>query len=216
MNVLLLGPPGAGKGTQAQRLERKFGMVQLSTGEMLREAVASGSELGGQAKAVMDAGELMPDDIMVRIISERMEEPDCVDGFTLDGFPRTLAQAEALDRMLEQKGLRLSAVIKFDVDEAALVERISGRYTCARCGTGYHDRFDQPRRAGVCNICGSTEFERRSDDKAELVQARLDTYREQTEPLLAYYQKAGVLKSVDGMANIDEVTRQIEAQLDGG
>lgn len=216
MNVLLLGPPGAGKGTQAQRLERKFGMVQLSTGEMLREAVASGSELGGQAKAVMDAGELMPDDIMVRIISERMEEPDCVDGFTLDGFPRTLAQAEALDRMLEQKGLRLSAVIKFDVDEAALVERISGRYTCARCGAGYHDRFDQPRRAGVCNICGSTEFERRSDDKAELVQARLDTYREQTEPLLAYYQKAGVLKSVDGMANIDEVTRQIEAQLDGG
>lgn len=216
MNVLLLGPPGAGKGTQAQRLERKYGMVQLSTGEMLRGAVASGSELGMQAKAVMDAGELMPDDIMARIISERMDEPDSADGFTLDGFPRTLAQAEALDGMLEQKGLSLTAVVKFDVDEAALVERISGRYTCARCGTGYHDRFDQPKRPGVCNVCGSTEFERRSDDKAEVVQARLDTYREQTEPLFAYYQKAGVLKSVDGMANIDEVTRQIEAQLDGG
>ena len=215
MNVILLGPPGAGKGTQAQRLERAHGMVQLSTGDMLRAAVGSGSELGRQAKQVMDAGQLMPDDLMIRMIAERIEQPDCAGGFILDGFPRTTGQAEALDRMLGDKGLKLDAVIKMKVDEEALVERITGRFTCARCGAGYHDKFHRPKNDEICDHCGGTEFTRRADDNEETVRARLAAYREQTAPILPYYEAKGALRRVDGMAPIDQVTRQIEAVLAG-
>lgn len=211
MSLVLLGPPGAGKGTQAQRLERDRGLVQLSTGDMLRAAVASGSELGRRAKAVMDSGALMPDDIMVRIIAERIDGIDT--GFILDGFPRTPAQAMALDAMLAEKGLGLDAVIEIQVDEEALIERIAGRFSCAKCGAGYHDKFQRPERDGVCDRCGGSEFVRRSDDTAEAMRTRLDAYRRQTEPILPYYRDKGILKAVDGMAEIDGVTRQIEGIL---
>ncbi|MFN4090206.1 MAG: adenylate kinase [Alphaproteobacteria bacterium] len=211
--VVLLGPPGAGKGTQAKRLERAHGIVQLSTGDMLRAAVASGSELGTQAKDVMDAGRLMPDDIMTGIISDRIEQPDCTNGFILDGFPRTRAQAEALNALLADKGLTLDRVVELKVDEQALVERVSGRFACARCGAGYHDRFQPPKQAGVCDVCGSTEFKRRGDDNAETVRERLSAYRDQTAPILPYYRQKGLLAEVDGMADIDEVTQQIEQVL---
>ena len=208
MSLVLLGPPGAGKGTQAQRLERDRGLVQLSTGDMLRAAVASGSELGRRAKAVMDSGALMPDDIMVRIIAERIDGIDT--GFILDGFPRTPAQAMALDPMLAEKGLGLDAVIEIQVDEETLIERIAGRYSCAKCGAGYHDKFQRPERDGVCDRCGGSEFVRRSDDTAEAMRTRLEAYRCQTEPILPYYRDKGILKAVDGMAEIAGVTRQIE------
>ncbi len=211
MSLVLLGPPGAGKGTQAQRLERDRGLVQLSTGDMLRAAVASGSELGRRAKAVMDSGALMPDDIMVRIIAERIDGIDT--GFILDGFPRTPAQAMALDAMLAEKGLGLDAVIEIQVDEEALIERIAGRFSCAKCGAGYHDKFQRPERDGVCDRCGGSEFVRRSDDTAEAMRTRLEAYRRQTEPILPYYRGKGILKAVDGMAEIDGVTQQIEGIL---
>jgi len=213
--LVLLGPPGAGKGTQAKRLERAYGIVQLSTGDMLRAAVASGSDLGREAKDVMDAGKLMPDAIMTEIISNRIEQPDCANGFILDGFPRTRAQAEALDALLDRKGLALDKVVELKVDEQALVERVSGRFACAKCGAGYHDKFQPPKQAGICDVCGSTEFIRRADDNAETVRARLSAYREQTAPILPYYRDKGVLVEVDGMADIDEVTRQIEHVLNG-
>jgi len=213
--LVLLGPPGAGKGTQAKRLERAYGIVQLSTGDMLRAAVASGSDLGREAKDVMDAGKLMPDAIMTEIISDRIEKPDCANGFILDGFPRTRAQAEALDALLDRKGLALDKVVELKVDEQALVERVSGRFACAKCGAGYHDKFQPPKQAGICDVCGSTEFIRRADDNAETVRARLSAYREQTAPILPYYRDKGVLVEVDGMADIDEVTRQIEHVLNG-
>lgn len=213
--LVLLGPPGAGKGTQAKRLERAYGIVQLSTGDMLRAAVASGSDLGREAKDVMDAGKLMPDAIMTEIISDRIEQPDCANGFILDGFPRTRAQAEALDALLDGKGLALDKVVELKVDEQALVERVSGRFACAKCGAGYHDKFQPPKQAGICDVCGSTEFKRRADDNAETVRARLSAYREQTAPILPYYRDKGVLVEVDGMADIDEVTRQIEHVLNG-
>ena len=213
--LVLLGPPGAGKGTQAKRLEQKHGIVQLSTGDMLRAAVRSGSDLGREAKEVMDAGRLMPDDIMTGIISDRIEQPDCANGFILDGFPRTRAQAEALDALLAGKGLALDKVVELKVDEQALVERVSGRFSCAKCGAGYHDKFQPPKQPGVCDVCGSTEFTRRADDNAETVRARLAAYREQTAPILPYYREKGLLVEVDGMADIDEVTRQIEQVLKG-
>ncbi len=213
MNVILLGPPGAGKGTQAKRLEERHHLVQLSTGDMLRALVASGSPLGKEAKAVMDAGKLMPDDLMVQMISDRIDEPDCKDGFILDGFPRTAAQAESLDEMLTKKGLKLDRVIQLEVDEEALVERITGRFSCAACGAGYHDRFQRPKVEGVCDSCGATEFRRRDDDNEATVRARLEAYHAQTAPILPYYRQAGVLQGVDGMADIDEVTRQIEGVL---
>ncbi|MDJ0936010.1 MAG: adenylate kinase [Kiloniellales bacterium] len=213
MNVILLGPPGAGKGTQAKRLEERHNLVQLSTGDMLRALVASGSALGKEAKAVMDAGQLMPDELMVQMISDRIDEPDCKDGFILDGFPRTAAQAESLDKMLAKKGLKLDRVIQLEVDEEALVGRITGRFSCAACGAGYHDEFQRPKVEGVCDSCGGTEFRRRDDDNEATVRARLEAYHAQTAPILPYYAQAGVLQGVDGMADIDEVARQIEQVL---
>ena len=213
MNLILLGPPGAGKGTQAKRLEDRHGLVQLSTGDMLRTVVASGVPLGQQAKEIMAAGKLMPDELMIEMIADRISKPDCATGFILDGFPRTVPQAEALDRMLEDKGLKLDHVIEMKVDDAALVERITGRYTCAKCGQGYHDKFQTPKVDGVCDNCGSTEFTRRADDNAETVTTRLAAYHKQTAPILPYYKERGVLETVDGMADIDVVTEQIEALL---
>jgi adenylate kinase len=213
MNLILLGPPGAGKGTQAKRLEDRHELVQLSTGDMLRAVVASGAPLGQQAKEIMAAGKLMPDELMIQMIADRITQPDCAKGFILDGFPRTVPQAEALDRMLEEKGLKLDHVIEMKVDDAALVERITGRYTCAKCGQGYHDKFQKPKVDGVCDVCGSTEFTRRADDNAETVTTRLAAYHKQTAPILPYYAERGVLEGVDGMADIDEVTQQIEGLL---
>ena len=213
MNLILLGPPGAGKGTQAKTLEDKLSVVQLSTGDMLRALVSKGGSLGEQAKEIMGAGKLMPDELMVEMISERVDEPDCANGFILDGFPRTVPQAEALDKMLEEKGLRLDHVVVMDVDDGALVDRITGRYSCAKCGAGYHDRNQRPKAEGVCDVCGSTEFKRRADDNEETVKTRLAQYHAQTAPILPYYDSRGVLKRVDGMASIDDVGRQIEAAL---
>jgi len=215
MNIILLGPPGAGKGTQAQRLQTDVGMIQLSTGDMLRAAVKSGSALGQQAKGIMDAGKLVPDELMVGLIEDRIAQPDAAKGFILDGFPRTEAQAGALDKMLARSGNKLDRVIEMEVDEKALTERVIGRFTCARCGTGYHDKFKRPKVDGVCDVCGSTEFTRRKDDNAETMKTRMAAYRAQTEPLLPYYRAKGVLKTVDGMAAMDEVYRQIRAVLAG-
>jgi adenylate kinase len=213
MKLILLGPPGAGKGTQAKRLFDRHHLVQLSTGDMLRAEVASGSPLGAEAKRVMDAGQLMPDAIVIGMIEGRIEKPDCKDGFVLDGFPRTEGQATALDAMLARHNAKIDGVIELAVDEAALVERISGRYACAKCGAGYHDKFQKPKVAGVCDSCGGTDFTRRKDDNAETVKARLVAYREQTAPILPYYKGKGLLHQVDGMAELDEVTKQIEQVL---
>jgi adenylate kinase len=215
MNIILLGPPGAGKGTQAQRLQTDVGMIQLSTGDMLRAAVKSGSALGQQAKGIMEAGKLVPDELMVGLIEDRIARPDCAKGFILDGFPRTEAQAAALDAMLARTGKKLDEVIEMEVDEQALTERIVGRFTCAVCGTGYHDKFKRPKVDGVCDVCGSKEFTRRKDDNAETMKTRMAAYRAQTEPLLPYYRGKGILKKVDGMAAMDEVYRQIRAVLAG-
>lgn len=213
MNLILLGPPGAGKGTQAQRLEESHRLVQLSTGDMLRAAVASGSEIGKIAKSIIEAGKLVPDDVMVEMIEQRIDEPDCAGGFILDGYPRTVAQAEALDDLLRRKDKRLDAVIEMAVDDGILVERISGRFSCADCGAGYHRRFQPTAREGVCDRCGGTEFKQRPDDNEETVKTRLAAYHAQTEPLLPYYRERGVLKTVDGMAAIDDVTAQIGTAL---
>lgn len=213
MRLIMLGPPGAGKGTQAQRIVEKHGIPQLSTGDMLRAAVANGTEVGKRAKAVMDAGNLVSDDIVNAIVSERLDEPDCAKGFILDGYPRTLVQADAVEEMLASKGIRLDVVIEIQVNDAVLVERVSGRYTCAKCGAGYHDKFHRPAVEGTCDKCGSHEFKRRPDDNAETMTTRLQDYYKKTSPLIGYYHAKGLLKSVDGMAEIDEVTAAIEAIL---
>lgn len=213
MIIILLGPPGAGKGTQAQRLQKEHGLIQLSTGDMLREAVSAGTEVGLEAKKAMDAGALVKDEVVVKIIEERMDREDSATGFILDGFPRTVAQAEALDKMLADKGKELDKVVEIDVIESALIERITGRFNCAKCHANYHDKFRQPRREGVCDICGSTEFERRPDDNEETVRRRLEAYRKQTAPLLPYYEKAGKLVKVEGMQPIEDVSYEIDRAL---
>lgn len=215
MNIILMGPPGGGKGTQAKILQDKYGMVQLSTGDMLRSAVASGSDIGKRAKAVMEAGQLVSDEIVIGIIDERLDQPDAKKGFILDGFPRTTAQAEALDALLTRKGLRLDAVIEIRVPDDFLVERITGRFSCSKCGAGYHDKFQRPKTDGVCDSCGGTEFTRRADDNADTVKKRLDAYHAQTAPLLPYYQAKGTLQVVDGTLPIDEVTEHLAGLLDG-
>ncbi len=213
MIIILFGPPGAGKGTQAQRIEKSRGLVQLSTGDMLRAAVAAKTHYGVKAKGKMDAGQLVSDDIVIGIIADRIKEDDCKNGFILDGFPRNVAQAEALDVMLAEEGVKLDTVVQMQVDDAALVDRVSGRYTCAKCNEGYHDTNLKPAVDGVCDNCGSTEFKRRDDDNAETVTKRLAEYYAQTAPVLPYYADKGILQQVDGMVAVDEVAAQIDAVL---
>jgi adenylate kinase len=213
MILIILGPPGAGKGTQACRLVDTRGLVQLATGDMLRAAVASASPIGLEAKAAMDAGQLVSDDIVVRIIGQRIAEGDGESGYILDGFPRNVAQAEALDAMLAEQELSVDLVVELDVDNAAITQRIAGRFTCADCNEGYHDAFKPTKVDGVCDVCGGGEFIRRPDDNEKTVQARLAAYHEQTAPLSHYYAQMGVLKHVDGMAGIGEVSRQIDEVL---
>jgi adenylate kinase len=213
MNIILLGPPGAGKGTQARRLEEQHGMIQLSTGDMLRASIKRGDQLGLEVKKTIGSGALVPDELMIKLIEGRISLPDCDRGFILDGFPRTTAQAVALDTMLEQAGKKLHCVIEMKVDEDKLVERVSGRFTCGTCGEGYHDTFRPTKQDGVCDSCGGTEFVRRADDNAETMKVRMAAYRDQTMPIIPYYQGQGVLKAVDGMAPMDEVYGALEKIL---
>lgn len=214
MNLILLGPPGAGKGTQAQRLVKERGLVQLSTGDMLRAAVAEQTAIGLQAKAVMSAGGLVSDEIVNGILSDRLDSPDIANGFILDGYPRTAVQAEALGAMLSDKGLVLDHVIELVVDEDALVERITGRFTCGSCGEGYHDHFKTPKVDGVCDVCGSTAFKRRPDDNAETVRSRMAEYHVKTTPILPHYEALGLVSRVDGMADMAAVAASIDRVLD--
>ena len=215
MNIILLGPPGAGKGTQAARLVHGRGMVQVSTGDMLREAVKAGTEVGRLADEIMKAGKLFPDDLMSQILGARLDQPDTERGVIFDGYPRTQAQAEALDRLLAERGRRLDRVIELDVDEDALVDRIAGRFTCANCNAGYHDRYKLPKIPGRCDVCGSKEFRRRPDDNEAAVRTRMAEYRAKTAPILPFYEAKGLVRRVDGMAPIEAVGAAIDRILDG-
>ena len=211
--LIMMGPPGGGKGTQAKRIQELYNVVQLSTGDMLRAAIAAGSPVGKQAKAVMDAGKLVSDDLLIEMIDKRLDDKDCANGFVLDGFPRTIPQAEGLENLMANKGLKLDAAIEVRVPDEKLLERLTGRYTCAKCGEGYHDKFKLPKAAGVCDVCGGKEFSRRSDDKADTVKTRLKAYHEQTAPLLPFYERKGVLKVVDGDRDIGLVAADLERIL---
>lgn len=215
MYLILLGPPGAGKGTQAKEIAARHNLVQLSTGDMLRAAADAGTDMGRRAATLMERGDLVPDDVVINIIAERIDEPDCRAGVIFDGFPRTLAQASALDEVLATRKKKLDAVIELRLDDKRLVDRIVGRFTCGKCGTGYHDRFKRPKVRGVCDVCGASDFRRRDDDNAETVMNRLMVYYRETAPLIGYYYCKGSLKTVDGMATIDAVTAQIEKALAG-
>jgi adenylate kinase len=212
-NLMLLGPPGAGKGTQAKEIATRHGLVQLSTGHMLRAAVSAGTETGRRVKEIMAKGDLVPDDVVIELISQRMDQPDCKAGVILDGFPRNLPQAAALDKVLKEKKKKLDAVIELKVDDNQLIQRIVGRFTCAKCGEGYHDRFKRPKVRGVCDVCQSTEFTRRPDDNSDTVTRRLMVYYRETSPLLGYYFCKGSLRSVDGMAPIAQVAKEIDKAL---
>ena len=209
----MMGPPGGGKGTQAKRIQERYNVLQLSTGDMLRAAIAAGSPVGKQAKAVMDAGKLVSDDLLIEMIDKRLDDKDCANGFVLDGFPRTIPQAEGLENLMANKGLKLDAAIEVRVPDEKLLERLTGRYTCAKCGEGYHDKFKLPKAAGVCDVCGGKEFSRRSDDKADTVKTRLKAYHAQTAPLLPFYERKGVLKVVDGDRDIGLVAADLERIL---
>lgn len=210
MNIILLGPPGAGKGTQAQLLEKNYGMIQLSTGDMLRASIKNGEPLGMKAKKLMSDGLLVPDEIIVDMIRERISQPDCAKGFILDGFPRTIPQAQALDGMLADCHKKLDAVIELKVDEAELIERVSGRFTCAKCGAGYHKLFKPTKIDEICDICGSSEFICRPDDNPDTMKTRLKAFQEQTAPILPYYKEKSLLQSVDGMASMSDVQKALE------
>ena len=214
MNLILLGPPGAGKGTQASRLVKERGMVQLSTGDMLRAAVAASTPVGLAAKAVMESGGLVSDEIVSGILSERLDQPDARAGFILDGYPRTDVQADSLDAMLAEKGLALDHVIELVVDEDALVDRITGRFTCGSCGEGYHDRYKQPKVADTCDVCGANNFKRRADDNADTVRQRMMEYRAKTAPIIPHYEGRGIVARVDGMADMDAVAASIDKIVD--
>ena len=212
-NLMLLGPPGAGKGTQAKEIAARHGLTQLSTGDMLRASVAAGTEIGKRVKQIMAKGELVPDEVVIKIISERMDEADCKAGVILDGFPRNLTQAAALDKVLKEKNRKLDAVVELKVDDNQLIQRIVGRFTCAKCGEGYHDRFKRPKVRNVCDVCQSTEFTRRPDDNSDTVTRRLMVYYRETSPLIGYYFCKGNLRSVDGMASIAQVAQDIDKVL---